>query len=148
MYDRRLAVKGIRFLTGRHFVLEFDAPEIAAAALESLPVPTGVTTVIGVAGTWTSLSAIIQGLSTYDRTQVHNSALGRLEVDRTVVALAAKTLEETRAIPSLDPARAPVILGGAIVARECMRRLAADHVHVSEHDLLDGLAARLLARAV
>ncbi len=32
MYDRRLAVKGIRFLTGRHFVLEFDAPEIAAAA--------------------------------------------------------------------------------------------------------------------
>lgn len=114
----------------------------AAGLLARLPVPAGVSEVIGVAGTWTSLSAIAQELPGYDRAAVHHSRLARLDVDRLVVSLAARTLDETAAIPSLDPARAPVILGGAIVARECMRRIGTDHVLISEHDLLDGLAAQ------
>jgi exopolyphosphatase/pppGpp-phosphohydrolase len=55
------------------------------------------------------------------------------------------TLAETAAIPSLDPKRAPVILGGALVAEGVMDVLAAEVVIVSEHDTLDGAAAQLLA---
>ena len=105
------------------------------------------TEVVGVAGTWTALSAIAQELPAYDRAAVHRSSLSRIALDRLVVSLAAKTLHETQAIPSLDPARAPVILGGAIVARECMRRLGLGHITVSEHDLLDGVVLTVAAGA-
>lgn len=99
--------------------------------------------VIGVAGTWTSLSAIHQDLPAYDRGRVEGSSLMRLDLDRLVERLAALTVAETAAIPGLDPARAPVILSGAVVAREVARRLAVTWVRVSERDLLDGVVAGL-----
>lgn len=126
----------------------FDAVERAMRHVEALIVA-GVGevpafgTVIGVAGTWTSLAAISLGLPAYDRDAVHRSRLARIDVDRLVERLASMTVEETAAIPSLDPARAPVILAGAVVAREAMRFLGATEVLVSEHDLLDGVIAGL-----
>jgi len=123
-----------------------DAARHAADLLDDVPVRDRVGDLIGVAGTWTALSAIALDLASYDRNRVHLSILTRLDVDRLVVALAALTISETAAIPSLDPARAPVILGGAIVARECMRHLSAEQVTVSEHDLLDGLAQTIAGR--
>ena len=105
--------------------------------------PEQVGTMVGVAGTWTSLGAIGLDLPAYDRSRVHLSTLTRMSVDRLVVRLAALTIEATARIPALDPKRAPVILGGAVIARETMRRLGALEVVVSEHDLLDGIVARL-----
>ncbi|MEN8115122.1 MAG: exopolyphosphatase, partial [Actinomycetota bacterium] len=61
-----------------------------------------------------------------------------------IEGLAAMTGEETAAIPSLDPKRAPVILGGAIVAEAALRAVHLESVIVSEHDLLDGVALSLL----
>ncbi len=59
------------------------------------------------------------------------------------MGLARLTVAETAEIPALEPARAPVILAGAVLAREAMRALAADSVVVSERDSLDGVVARL-----
>jgi exopolyphosphatase/guanosine-5'-triphosphate,3'-diphosphate pyrophosphatase len=126
----------------------FDQLEAAMRHVESLfveevgDVPS-VGTVIGVAGTWTSLVAITLGLPAYDRDVVHHSILERLQLDRLVERLAGMSIEETAKIPSLDPARAPVILSGAVVAREAMRFLGVSSVLVSEHDLLDGIVAAL-----
>ncbi|MDH3307272.1 MAG: hypothetical protein OEO77_07125 [Acidimicrobiia bacterium] len=99
--------------------------------------------VIGVAGTWTSLAAI--AAESADRSAVHLFRLERTETDRMVGRLASMSLTAIAALPGLDPARAPVILAGAVVAREAMRALAADHVTVSERDLLDGVVASLEA---
>jgi exopolyphosphatase/guanosine-5'-triphosphate,3'-diphosphate pyrophosphatase len=60
-------------------------------------------------------------------------------------SLAGKTVEETAAIPSLHPRRAPVILAGSLIAEAVMRALGMDEAVVSEHDGLDGVATRLLA---
>ena len=106
--------------------------------------PEGGYRMIGVAGTWTSLAAIALELPAYDREKVHHSVLTRIDVERLVERLAALTVEETAAIPALDPARAPVILAGAVIAREAMRRAGTSDVLVSEHDLLDGVVASLL----
>ncbi len=65
----------------------------------------------------------------------------------TIDSLASMTLEETAAIAALDPKRAPVILGGALVAEGVMDILEVDEVMVSEHDTLDGVAMELLAIA-
>ena len=95
--------------------------------------------VVGVAGTWTSLAGIDAGT----RGWVHGAELDRLTMDRLVASLAALSLEETAALPGLDPARAPVILSGAVIAREVMRTLGAESVVVSERDLLDGVVTGL-----
>jgi exopolyphosphatase/guanosine-5'-triphosphate,3'-diphosphate pyrophosphatase len=103
-----------------------------------------MTTVIGVAGSWTSLSAIKLGLAAYDRRRVHHSRLTGEDLDALIARLAALSVEETAEIPALDPARAPVILAGAVIAKAASARLSVSPVVVSVHDLLDGLAARIL----
>jgi exopolyphosphatase / guanosine-5'-triphosphate,3'-diphosphate pyrophosphatase len=129
-----------RLLPGRP--ADFAALEAASAHVEGLfrAVPqAGDSVVIGVAGTWTSLAAIEQGRVG----SVHDVVIERLTADRLVARLASLTVEQTASLPGLDPARAPVILGGAVIARETMRALDTDEVVVSERDLLDGIVMGL-----
>jgi exopolyphosphatase/guanosine-5'-triphosphate,3'-diphosphate pyrophosphatase len=102
-------------------------------------------TLIGVAGTWTSLAAIAQGLPAYSRDKVHRHRMTKGDLVSLIDSLAGKTEAETAAIPSLDPKRAPVILAGALIAEGVMEVLGTEEVLVSEHDTLDGVALELLA---
>ncbi|MCJ7725798.1 MAG: exopolyphosphatase [Acidimicrobiia bacterium] len=126
-----------------------DQGEILAAAgaadavLAAVDLPGVPSTVIGVGGTYTSLAAIALGLEAYDRQRVHGSVLSLDELGSMVGMLAGMTLDETAAIPSLDPARAPVILGGAVVAEAALRRSGRAEIVVSETDILDGIALSL-----
>lgn len=126
-----------------------DQGEILAAAgaadavLASVELPGVAGTVIGVGGTYTSLAAIALGLGAYDRRRVHGSVLTLDTLGAMVEMLAGLTIDETAAIPSLDPARAGVILGGAVVAEAALRRSGCDEIVVSENDILDGIALSL-----
>jgi exopolyphosphatase/guanosine-5'-triphosphate,3'-diphosphate pyrophosphatase len=104
-----------------------------------------VGTHVGVAGTWTSLAAMVQELAEYDGKLVHGYRLSRPRLEEMTLMLAAMSVEETAAIPSLDPKRAPVILAGAVVAVGVMDSLDVVDVLVSERDSLDGAAEHLLA---
>lgn len=101
--------------------------------------------VVGVAGTWTSLGAIDLGLAAYDRERVHHHRLDAGSLHGLVETLAGMSVAETAAIPSLDPARAPVILSGAVIAVCVLESTGATSSLVSEQDSLDGLADELLA---
>jgi exopolyphosphatase/guanosine-5'-triphosphate,3'-diphosphate pyrophosphatase len=50
------------------------------------------------------------------------------------------TADERRALPAMDPERAPVIVGGAVVLVEVLRAYDLEVIEVSERDLLDGIA--------
>lgn len=123
----------------------------AASSVEAMfgdvHLPDRPPTVVGVGGTFTSLAAIALDLPRYDRLQVHRSVLGRSTLTSLIAELAGMTVEETAAIPSLDPARAPVLLAGAVVAEAALRHVGVDEVIVSESDILDGIAAGLLEEA-
>jgi len=110
----------------------------ATAALPGVP-----ETVVGTGGTYTALAAIVLGLEAYDPETVHGSVVPLTCLDALTERLAAMTLEETAALPSLDPARAPVLLGGAVAGAEALRRSGREEIVVSEADLLDGIARRL-----
>lgn len=99
---------------------------------------------IGVAGSWTNLAGMDLELPAYDRETIHLHEVSRESVATITERLAAMTVEETEAIPSLDPGRAPMILAGVVVAGCVMDVLDASHVIVSERDSLDGLATELL----
>jgi exopolyphosphatase/guanosine-5'-triphosphate,3'-diphosphate pyrophosphatase len=111
------------------------------AAGVALPEAPG--TALGVGGTFTSLAAIHLGLETYDPDRVDGTRLHIDDLVGLVDRLAPLTIAETEAIPALDPARAPVLLGGAVVAERAVRYSGADAIVVSEHDILDGIVRSL-----
>ena len=99
-------------------------------------------TVVGLAGTVTALSAMQLGLTEYDASRTHHSRLGRADVARLCARLASATSAARRSM-LVEPARAEIIVGGALVLSTLMSELAIDELRVSERDILDGLAASL-----
>ena len=95
---------------------------------------------IGVAGTVTSLAALDLGLVAYDPELVHGHVLTAAAVDEQLRRLASLPLEERRRLPGLEPERAPVIVAGAAILREILRRYELSSIEASEHDLLHGVA--------
>ncbi|MFP3913644.1 MAG: hypothetical protein ACLFWM_02120 [Actinomycetota bacterium] len=116
------------------------ARDLAASLISPSPAPDGV---VGVAGTWTSLAAMSLALEPYDPDRVHHHRLTRAAVEEWVDRLSGMGTEDTARLPGLDPARAPVILGGSIAASAALAALQADSCLVSERDLLDGVLASL-----
>jgi exopolyphosphatase/guanosine-5'-triphosphate,3'-diphosphate pyrophosphatase len=54
--------------------------------------------------------------------------------------LASRPLAERERVPKLDPKRAPVIVGGALIVREVLQRYGLERIRFSVRDLLDGAA--------
>jgi exopolyphosphatase / guanosine-5'-triphosphate,3'-diphosphate pyrophosphatase len=131
-------------LTGRF--LHSDPPtgdelEAAARAIE-LP-DLEPTSAIGVAGTVTTLAAL--ELGGYDPERVHGHRITREAVDTQLERLASLPLAERRELPGLEPERAPVIIGGALIVREVLDRYGLDAIEASERDLLHGAALEAAA---
>lgn len=119
------------------------------AALDSVPhvVPvTGAHELVGLAGTVTSLAALVAGLSVYDPAVTHGMRMSRSDVDAAHASLAADALARRRG-RLVEPERADVIVGGTTILACIMRRFGFESMVVSEHDILDGLAASVLAGA-
>ena len=93
---------------------------------------------IGVDGTITTLAAL--ELGGYDAERMHGFNLTREAVERQLQRLASLPLSARRELPGLEPERAPVILGGAVIVREVLDRYGLDGLEVSERDLLHGAA--------
>lgn len=121
-----------------------DATMHADALFSSVQLPGAPRTVIGVAGTFTSLSAINLGLTVYDRDAIHGTELSKGEVKELITELSVLTIEETASIPSLDPKRAPVLLAGAVLVDSAARVAMTESILVSEYGLLNALATSLL----
>lgn len=111
---------------------------------DGVELPQRPATVLGVGGTFTSLAAIHLALAVYDADRVHGTPLSADDLRDLVDRLAPLTIAATEAIPALDPARAPVLLGGAIVAERSVRRAGAEAILVSERDILDGIVLSLV----
>jgi exopolyphosphatase/guanosine-5'-triphosphate,3'-diphosphate pyrophosphatase len=128
-------------LTERHLRSDPPTPEELDAAAQTvrdeLP-PLDPRDAIGVAGTVTTLAAL--ELGGYDPERVHGHRLTREAVDALLARLASLPLAERRDLPGLEPGRAPVIVGGAVVVREVLERYGLDGLEASERDLLHGAA--------
>ena len=96
-------------------------------------------TLVGLAGTITTVAAIEQGLPEYDRERIHHFRLSRAAAEDVFRTLALEPVDVRRHNPGLEPARVDVIVGGAIVLVSILRAFGFDEVLVSEADILDGL---------
>ena len=142
-------------MTERH--LHGDPPavqEVAAATADidaaldtvaaALPVRQAGT-LVGLAGSVTTVAAIAMGLPAYDAARLHHARVAVADVHAVTRGLLAQTRAARAAVGVMHPGRVDVIGGGALVLDRVMARFGFGEVLVSEHDILDGIAWSLAA---
>jgi exopolyphosphatase/guanosine-5'-triphosphate,3'-diphosphate pyrophosphatase len=134
-------------MTERH--LHGDPPtaqEVAAAtadidaALDRAGSMSGAKTLVGLAGSVTTVAGIALGLAEYDSARIHHSRVSAGQVDAIAGQLLRQTRAERAAIGVMHPGRVDVIGAGALILARIMERFGFAEVLVSEHDILDGIA--------
>jgi exopolyphosphatase / guanosine-5'-triphosphate,3'-diphosphate pyrophosphatase len=120
---------------------DIDAALVQAAA--SVPVANAAT-LVGLAGSVTTVAAIALGLRDYDPARIHHSRVPARRVHEIAVQLLGMTRAERAAIPVMHPGRVDVIGAGALILDRIMTRFGFGQVLVSEHDILDGIAWSLV----
>ena len=137
-------------LTERH--LHGDPPrpdEVRAAAADigaaldavaaAIPVA-DARTLVGLAGSVTTVAGLALGLREYDSARIHHTRVTADQVSAQARRLLGQTRAERAALGVMHPGRADVIAGGAMVLDQIMRRFGFAEVLASEHDILDGIA--------
>jgi exopolyphosphatase/guanosine-5'-triphosphate,3'-diphosphate pyrophosphatase len=99
---------------------------------------------VGVAGTVTTLTAFARAVFPYDSARIHDARLTAAEVTRIRAELAGMPLARRRALPAINPARADVIVAGAVIVEELLAWAKADELIVSDRGVRWGLAYRLV----
>ncbi len=97
-------------------------------------------TLVGLAGSVTTVAAVALGLEAYDAERIHHACLPAAQVHDVTARLAAMSHAQRADIPVIHPGRVDVIVAGALVLDRVVRRGGFAEVLVSEHDILDGIA--------
>ncbi len=97
-------------------------------------------TIVGVAGTVTTLAAIVLGLARYDSAAIHGSRLTADQIAEVTDRLTHMDHAERSAVTVIHPGRVDVITAGAIILRTIVQQTGTDTVIACEHDILDGIA--------
>jgi exopolyphosphatase / guanosine-5'-triphosphate,3'-diphosphate pyrophosphatase len=137
-------------MTERHLHGDPPTPEQVAAAAadidaaldtvsDAVPVREAKT-LIGLAGSVTTVAGIAMGLPAYDAARIHHARVSAADVHEVTRSLMAQTRAARAAIGVMHPGRVDVIGGGALVLDRIMERFGFTEVLVSEHDILDGIA--------
>ncbi len=137
-------------LTERHFhsdpataeqIEAARADVIHAVELAEQVVPVhSAKTLVGLAGSVTTVAALALELDSYDAARIHHSRLSAQQVHDVTARLLSMSRAERAALAVMHPGRADVIAAGALVLDTVVQRLDAVELVVSEHDILDGIA--------
>jgi exopolyphosphatase/guanosine-5'-triphosphate,3'-diphosphate pyrophosphatase len=113
--------------------------DLVADVPREIPGVLDAATLVGLAGTVTTVAAVELGLAEYDAEKIHGFHLTREAVEDVFRTFATETHEQRATNPGLEPGRVDVIVGGTAVLAGILRQLDVDEVLVSESDILDGL---------
>lgn len=116
-----------------------DIDEALAAVRADVPVDRA-RTLIGLAGSVTTVAALASGLDTYDPAVIHHSTVSRAGVRDVTDMLLRMGHRSRAALPTMHPGRVDIIGAGALVLLRTMDRFGFAEVVASEHDILDGIA--------
>jgi exopolyphosphatase/guanosine-5'-triphosphate,3'-diphosphate pyrophosphatase len=143
-------------LTERHLRGDHDppAPEQVAAAVADIDAalalvrdavrPDRARTMVGLAGSVTTVAGIALELPEYDPARIHLARITATQVHEVTRMLLRSTHEERAAIGVMHPGRVDVIGAGALILDRIMREYGFGAVVAGEHDILDGIAWSLV----
>lgn len=144
-------------MTERH--LRADPPTTAQVAAATADIDAAIAragavvplrqadTLVGLAGTVTTVAAIALGLPGYDADLIHHSRVSADDVRAISERLLRMTRAQRMAMPVMVAGREDVIAAGALILRRIVDATGAHEVLVSEHDILDGVVRALSMRS-
>ncbi len=97
-------------------------------------------TLVGLAGSVTTVAGIALDLPFYDSARIHHSRISAADIHAVTERLLGMTRDERAAIPVMHPGRVDVIGAGALILDRIVQDFGFAEVIVSEHDILDGIA--------
>jgi exopolyphosphatase/guanosine-5'-triphosphate,3'-diphosphate pyrophosphatase len=102
-------------------------------------------TLVGLAGSVTTVTAMALDLPTYDPARIHHARVAAADVRTVAGRLLALPRTDRAALPFMHPGRVDVIGAGALILAAVVDAVGAEAVVASEHDILDGIAWSLVA---
>ena len=144
--SRRLPM-GVVKLTEAHLSAPANAAELKAVAEEVQAVMakadfsdmTPNATLIGTAGTVTTVAALLMNLTEYRPELVNNACISGQKIDELLTVLASETIEERVNRHSLHPRRADAIVAGLVMVLEILNFFNRNDLVVSDNGLLEGI---------
>ncbi len=121
-----------------------DIDAALTTVAETIPVA-GAKTLVGLAGSVTTLTAIAIGQRVYDASRTHHARVSAARVHEVTVSLLAMKRAERAANQVIHPGRVDVIAAGALILDRTMGRFGFAEMVASEHDILDGIAWSMVA---
>lgn len=145
-------------MTERHLASDPPTAEQIAAARDDIRAAIAeaattvaldqVRTLVGVAGSVTTVTAHALGLESYQRERINGTRLDVATIERNTQDLLGRSRDERAQLGFMHAGRVDVIGAGALVWQEIVAAVAAygqvDAAITSEHDILDGIALSLL----
>ena len=110
-----------------------------------LPFGKGIHSVVGTAGTVTTLGSIAIGLCQWDKKQIHGLRLSLQRIDDVVYQLTNMPLCERNNLPGMEKGREDIILQGIILLQEIMRYLGAEELMIDANGVRHGVLCERLA---
>lgn len=104
-------------------------------------------TIVGCAGSFTTLAALALGLEQYDSAAIHNSRLNFSGMRVMIEQMRSMTASQRAQFPVVHPGRADV-MGSGVTIMEAIINVLEEHTNadsfvISEKDILDGIVAGL-----
>lgn len=106
----------------------------------------GSARLVGTAGTITTVAAMIQKLTTYERARIHNSTVSRGALADLERELLIRTSAQRRDMPGLEPGREDVIVAGVLILRGVMEAFGFESCLVSDFGLREGVVLDLATK--
>lgn len=97
-------------------------------------------TLVGLAGSVTTVAGIALELPEYDSQKIHHSRIAAGQVHTVAERLLGMTIGQRAEIPVMHPGRVDVIGAGALILDRIVSRYGFGEVVASERDILDGIA--------
>jgi exopolyphosphatase/guanosine-5'-triphosphate,3'-diphosphate pyrophosphatase len=116
-----------------------DIDAALATVAESVPAERA-RTLVGLAGSVTTLTAIALGLTAYDPARIHHARISARRVHDVAADLLTRNHAQRAAMTVIHPGRVDVIGAGALILDRVMNRFGFGEMVASEHDILDGIA--------
>jgi exopolyphosphatase/guanosine-5'-triphosphate,3'-diphosphate pyrophosphatase len=140
-------------MTERHFVTDPPWPAEVAAARDDIDAAIAEVartvplrragSLVGLAGSVTTVAALAMGMWEYDSAKIHGAVITAADVHRVCEELLYANREKRSANPVVHPGRVDVIAAGSLVLSAIVAYTGVPEILVSEHDILDGIAASL-----
>ncbi|MDR4501698.1 MAG: Ppx/GppA family phosphatase [Nitrospirales bacterium] len=115
-------------------------------SIRSIAVDATKATLVGTAGTITTLAAMAQRLSHYESARIHNYWLSLETVCQLQKELCARKAEERAQLPGLEPGREGVIVAGTVILRTVMGTFGFERCLVSDYGLREGIIVECAER--